>query len=54
MSLAANRAKSRAKLEQVVKPSLYKRIRLDIERRILTGEWPPGHRIPFEHEIMAQ
>jgi GntR family transcriptional regulator, histidine utilization repressor len=54
MSLAANRAKSRAKLEPAVKPSLYKRIRLDIERRILTGEWPPGHRIPFEHEIMAR
>ena len=64
MSLAANRAKSRAKLQpdakpslyepSLYKPSLYKQIRLDIERRILTGEWPPGHRIPFEHEIMAR
>src|SRR5206468_9293137 len=35
-------------------PTLYKQIRLDIERRILTGEWPPGHRIPFEHELMAR
>jgi GntR family histidine utilization transcriptional repressor len=34
-------------------PTLYKKIRLDIERRILSGDWPPGHRIPFEHEIMA-
>ncbi|UFZ07724.1 histidine utilization repressor [Bradyrhizobium ontarionense] len=49
MSLAANRAKP-----DMAKPTLYKQIRLDIERRILTGEWPPGHRIPFEHEIMAR
>jgi GntR family transcriptional regulator, histidine utilization repressor len=34
--------------------TLYKQIRHDIERRILTGEWPPGHRIPFEHELMAR
>lgn len=36
------------------KPTLYKQIRLNIERRILTGEWPPGHRIPFEHELMVR
>src|SRR6476620_12361954 len=35
-------------------PTLYKRIRADIEKRILTGEWPPGHRIPFEHELVAR
>ena len=22
--------------------------------RILSGEWPPGHRIPFEHELTAR
>jgi len=22
-----------------------------VEGRILSGEWPPGHRIPFEHEL---
>ncbi len=43
MSLATDRGK----LQQADKPTLYKQIRLDIERRILTGEWPPGHRIPF-------
>jgi GntR family histidine utilization transcriptional repressor len=32
----------------------YKQIRLDIERRILTGAWPPGHRIPFEHQLMVR
>ncbi|CCE10409.1 histidine utilization repressor, transcriptional regulatory protein GntR family [Bradyrhizobium sp. STM 3843] len=50
MSLAA----SRGRPESSGRPTLYKQIRLDIERRILTGEWPPGHRIPFEHEIMAR
>ena len=32
---------------------LYRRMRLDIERRILSGEWPPGHRIPVEHEFTS-
>lgn len=32
---------------------LHQRIRDDIETRIMSGEWPPGHRIPFEHELMA-
>lgn len=31
--------------------SLHRRIRADIERRILSGEWRPGDRIPFEHEL---
>ena len=56
MSLAESRAKvtPTARPRPTAKPTLYKKIRLDIERRILTGEWPPGHRIPFEHEIMAR
>jgi GntR family transcriptional regulator, histidine utilization repressor len=33
--------------------SLHRRIRADIERRILSGELRPGDRIPFEHELMA-
>jgi len=33
--------------------SLHQRIRAEIEGRILSGEWPPGHRIPNEHELMA-
>jgi GntR family transcriptional regulator, histidine utilization repressor len=32
--------------------ALYQRIRSDIEGRILSGEWPPGYRLPFEHELM--
>ena len=34
--------------------SLYQRILNDIRARILSGEWPPGHRIPFEHELSAE
>ena len=33
--------------------SLYQRILGDIRDRILSGEWPPGYRIPFEHELSA-
>lgn len=29
------------------------RIGRDIEARIASGEWPPGHRIPFEHELVT-
>jgi GntR family histidine utilization transcriptional repressor len=32
-------------------PSLHQRILGDIEGRILSGEWPPGYRIPFEMEL---
>ena len=35
-------------------PSLHQRILSDIEGRILSGEWPPGHRIPFEMELAVQ
>lgn len=34
--------------------SLHKRIRADISDKILSGRWPPGYRIPFEHELMAE
>lgn len=29
-------------------------IRSDIEARIASGEWKPGFRIPFEHELVSQ
>lgn len=32
--------------------SLNDTIRADIAGRILSGEWPPGHRIPIEHDLM--
>ncbi len=34
-------------------PPLHERIRRMIEGRIMSGEWRPGHRIPYEHELMA-
>jgi GntR family histidine utilization transcriptional repressor len=34
--------------------TLHRRILSDISERILSGTWPPGHRIPFEHELAAQ
>jgi GntR family transcriptional regulator, histidine utilization repressor len=33
--------------------TIAERIRSEIEARITSGEWPPGHRIPFEHELVA-
>jgi GntR family histidine utilization transcriptional repressor len=33
---------------------LHQRIRDDIESRIMSGQWPPGHRVPFEHQLMAE
>jgi GntR family transcriptional regulator, histidine utilization repressor len=34
--------------------TLDRRIRADLERRIRSGEWPPGFRIPTEFDLMAQ
>lgn len=34
--------------------TLHRRIRGDIEARIVSGEWPPGTRVPFEMELAAQ
>ena len=33
--------------------TIAQRIRSEIEARIASGEWQPGHRIPFEHELVA-
>ena len=34
--------------------TLEARIRGDIEARIRSGEWPPGTRIPFEHQLVVE
>jgi len=34
--------------------SLHQRILNDLEENILSGKWPPGHRIPFEYELVEQ
>jgi GntR family histidine utilization transcriptional repressor len=33
--------------------SLHERILREIETKILSGEWAPGYRIPFEHELQV-
>jgi GntR family histidine utilization transcriptional repressor len=35
-------------------PALHQRIGADISRKIRSGEWPPGFRIPFEYELTRQ
>lgn len=37
-----------------VPTSLSQKILSDITERIVSGDWPPGHRIPFEHELADQ
>ncbi|QTC89674.1 histidine utilization repressor [Brevundimonas goettingensis] len=34
--------------------TLHRRIYAELEGRILSGDWAPGSRIPFEHELTAQ
>lgn len=34
--------------------SLYQRILSDIRAKIVSGEWAPGQRIPFEHELTVE
>jgi GntR family histidine utilization transcriptional repressor len=38
----------------IIAAILHRQIRSDIERKILSNEWQPGYRIPFEHELMIQ
>ena len=35
-------------------PTLHERILSDIEAHIVSGDWPPGHRLPFEVDLAAQ
>ncbi len=37
-----------------MQPSISARIEQDLERKILSGAWPPGSRIPYEHQLMQQ
>lgn len=40
-------------MRDTVEP-LHRRIYAELERRILSGDWAPGDRIPFEHELTAR
>ncbi|MGO4706806.1 histidine utilization repressor [Microvirga sp. 2MCAF38] len=33
---------------------IYAEIQRDVERKIMSGAWPPGHRVPSEAELVAQ
>ncbi len=48
---AAARAGGEGANRRVERPSLHSQIIAGIEAKILGGEWPPGHRIPFEHQL---
>jgi GntR family histidine utilization transcriptional repressor len=39
--------------EELIGATLHARIRSEIEGKILSGQWPPGYRLPVEHELMA-
>lgn len=45
---------SETRTKAKARTSLHQQILSDIEGKILSGEWAPGHRIPFEHELTAQ
>ncbi|MBE9639340.1 histidine utilization repressor [Salipiger mangrovisoli] len=40
--------------ESAPRASLHDRIRSDLEGKILSGAWPPGHRIPTEQELRTE
>jgi GntR family histidine utilization transcriptional repressor len=41
-------------LSKVPAQPIYVSIKKTIERAIMSGKWPPGYRVPSEHELMAQ
>ena len=36
------------------RPSLHRRILSELTQLVMSGAWPPGHRIPFEAELAAR
>ena len=36
------------------RPSLHRRILSELTQLVMSGTWPPGHRIPFEAELAAR
>lgn len=38
----------------MIADALHRRITADLAHEIASGAWPPGHRIPYEHELMAR
>ena len=50
------RKPSPGRAEGAARPALalYEQVKDHISRRIQSGEWPAGHRLPSEHELVAQ
>ena len=58
-SRASNSRRVHARADAVAPASepslaLYEQVKEHITRRIQSGEWPAGHRLPSEHELVAQ
>jgi GntR family histidine utilization transcriptional repressor len=49
-----NQPAFRSSMTQARKLPLGERIRAELERSIVSGEWPLGHRVPSEHALMEQ
>lgn len=47
------RRKRQVRTPAIAQASLHTRILSDIKQRIVSGRWPPGHRIPFENDLAA-
>lgn len=52
--LRAGRVQRIESEERVEAMSLHDRILKDVEKKIVTGVWPPGHRIPFETDMAKE
>lgn len=50
----ANRAAKRPGAHATAAMALYEQVKEHIAQRIRSGEWPAGHRLPSEHELVAQ
>lgn len=54
MSVAQSRLNADVRESAPPPLALYERVKSHIVRHIQDGSWPPGHRLPSEHEIVAQ
>jgi GntR family histidine utilization transcriptional repressor len=46
--------RSRPRASRATAMALYEQVKEYITRHIQSGEWPPGHRLPSEHELSTQ
>src|SRR4051812_41693145 len=46
--------KSKVSTAAAPAPALYEQVKQHVLRKIQDGSWPAGHRLPSEHELVAQ